>query len=82
LVLLLGWLCSLRFNLVTVGLGLQILQSSSPPRLIFRIACSPICGAALAETKCPDQPPGTAWEYGADIGKVRELANYWQKDYD
>lgn len=36
----------------------------------------------LAETRWPDQLPGTTWEYGADIGKVRELARYWQKDYD
>ncbi|HWY57665.1 MAG TPA: epoxide hydrolase [Terriglobales bacterium] len=36
----------------------------------------------LAKTKWPDQLPGTTWEYGADISKVRELANYWQKDYD
>ncbi|MGH9863791.1 MAG: epoxide hydrolase family protein [Candidatus Acidiferrales bacterium] len=36
----------------------------------------------LAETKWPDQLPGTTWEYGADTSIVRELANYWQKDYD
>jgi pimeloyl-ACP methyl ester carboxylesterase len=36
----------------------------------------------IAETKWPDQLPDTTWEYGADISKVRELANYWQKDYD
>jgi epoxide hydrolase len=36
----------------------------------------------LAETKWPDQLPGTTWEYGADIQKVRELANYWQNQYD
>src|SRR5437667_12240338 len=36
----------------------------------------------LAETKWPDQLPGTTWEYGADISKVRELASYWQKNYD
>jgi pimeloyl-ACP methyl ester carboxylesterase len=36
----------------------------------------------LSETKWPDQLPGTTWEYGADIRKVRELANYWQKGYD
>jgi epoxide hydrolase len=36
----------------------------------------------LSETRWPDQLPGTTWEYGADIGKVRELANYWEKDYD
>jgi pimeloyl-ACP methyl ester carboxylesterase len=36
----------------------------------------------LAETKWPDQLPGTTWEYGADIKKVRELADYWQNGYD
>src|SRR6202789_1995928 len=35
----------------------------------------------LAETKWPDQLPGTTWEYGADIKKVRELAEYWQNGY-
>ena len=33
----------------------------------------------VTATKWPDQLPGTTWEYGADISKVRELANYWQK---
>ena len=36
----------------------------------------------LAETKWPDQLPGTTWEYGADIKKVRELADYCQNGYD
>ncbi len=36
----------------------------------------------VAETKWPDQLPGTTWEYGADISKVHELADYWQKGYD
>ena len=36
----------------------------------------------IADTNWPDQLPGTTWEYGADISKVRELANYWQKGYD
>jgi Epoxide hydrolase N terminus len=35
----------------------------------------------LAETKWPDQLPGTTWEYGADIKKVRELAEYWQNGF-
>ncbi len=36
----------------------------------------------LAETRWPDQLPGTDWEYGADIKKVRQLASYWQKQYN
>jgi epoxide hydrolase len=36
----------------------------------------------LANTKWPDQLPGTNWEYGADIKKVRELADYWQKQFN
>ncbi|HTZ98670.1 MAG TPA: epoxide hydrolase [Terriglobales bacterium] len=36
----------------------------------------------LAETRWPDQLPGTTWEYGADIKKVRELAGYWENGFD
>jgi Epoxide hydrolase N terminus len=36
----------------------------------------------LAKANWPDQLPGTTWEYGADIKKVRELADYWQNGYD
>jgi epoxide hydrolase len=36
----------------------------------------------LANTKWPDQLPGTSWEYGADIKKVRELADYWQNRFN
>src|SRR5580692_6584361 len=36
----------------------------------------------LAEANWPDQLPGTTWEYGADIKKVRELADYWENHYD
>lgn len=36
----------------------------------------------LEETKWPDQLPGTSWEYGADIKKVRELAAYWENQFD
>jgi microsomal epoxide hydrolase len=36
----------------------------------------------LADTRWPDQLPGSTWEYGADIKKVRELADYWQNNYD
>ena len=36
----------------------------------------------LVEIKWPDQLPGTSWEYGADIKKVRELAEYWRNGYD
>lgn len=36
----------------------------------------------LAATRWPDQIPGTSWEYGVDIKKVRELADYWQKQFN
>jgi microsomal epoxide hydrolase len=36
----------------------------------------------LADARWPDQLPGTSWEYGADIRKVRELATYWQTQYN
>lgn len=36
----------------------------------------------LVQTKWPDQLPGTSWEYGADIRKVREVADYWEKTFN
>ncbi|HEV2289869.1 MAG TPA: alpha/beta fold hydrolase [Candidatus Acidoferrales bacterium] len=36
----------------------------------------------LAATRWPDQLPGTTSEYGVDIKKVRELADYWQKQFN
>jgi pimeloyl-ACP methyl ester carboxylesterase len=36
----------------------------------------------LARTRWPDQLPGTGWNYGTDTAYLRELASYWQNDYD
>jgi pimeloyl-ACP methyl ester carboxylesterase len=36
----------------------------------------------LADANWPDQLPGTGWEYGVDIKKVRELSTYWEKHYN
>jgi len=36
----------------------------------------------LARTRWPDQLPGTGWDYGADTAYLRELAAYWQNEYD
>src|ERR1700733_9347226 len=51
-------------------------QVHVPDRVLFDLR------RRLAEAKWPDQLPGTTWEYGADIKKVRELADYWQNGYD
>lgn len=36
----------------------------------------------LAATRFPDQIPGTGWEYGAELGDLRELVAYWRNGYD
>ncbi len=36
----------------------------------------------LAQTRWPDQIDGTAWEYGTDLGYLRELCAYWRDRYD
>jgi microsomal epoxide hydrolase len=36
----------------------------------------------LARTRWPDELPGVGWAYGAPLGYVRELADYWLKTYD
>ena len=36
----------------------------------------------LAKTRWPDQVPGSAWTYGADLGYMQELSEYWRTQYD
>ena len=36
----------------------------------------------LARTRFPDQAPGDPWAYGADVGYLRELVEYWRGTFD
>ena len=36
----------------------------------------------LARTRWPDEVEGAGWDYGASLGYMKELADYWQNDYD
>ena len=38
--------------------------------------------ARLAHTRWPDEAPGTGWERGVPGSYLRDLAGYWQKNYD
>ena len=38
--------------------------------------------ARLAQTRFPDQLPGTGWEYGVPIPYLRELVEHWRHAYD
>src|SRR5918994_6561078 len=36
----------------------------------------------LASTRWPDELPGVGWSRGVPLGHLKELAEYWQKEYD
>jgi pimeloyl-ACP methyl ester carboxylesterase len=36
----------------------------------------------LARTRFPDQAPGAAWAYGADLDYIRDLVEYWRTRFD
>ncbi|MFD3543550.1 epoxide hydrolase family protein [Streptomyces sp. NPDC058662] len=36
----------------------------------------------LRRTRWPDELPGVGWAYGMPLARVRELADYWSRDYD
>ena len=36
----------------------------------------------LAGTRWPDEIPGAGWDYGTNMGYLRELVEYWQTEYD
>lgn len=36
----------------------------------------------LARTRWPDEAEGAGWDYGTNLGYMKELAAYWQNGYD
>jgi hypothetical protein len=36
----------------------------------------------LARTRWPDQMDGVGWDYGTELGAVRELCEYWRDKFD
>jgi pimeloyl-ACP methyl ester carboxylesterase len=36
----------------------------------------------LAQTRWPDQVPGTGWEAGVPLDYLKDLADYWRTEYD
>src|SRR3984957_19569815 len=36
----------------------------------------------LARSRFPDSAPGGAWDYGTDVAYLRQLTEYWRKDFD
>jgi epoxide hydrolase len=36
----------------------------------------------LAQTRFPDQIPGTGWDYGAELAYVKDLVGYWRNGFD
>jgi len=36
----------------------------------------------LRQTRWPDQVDGAGWDYGAELGYLRELVDYWLHDFD
>ena len=38
--------------------------------------------ARLARTRWPDEMEGAGWDYGTNLGYLKELIDYWQRDYD
>ena len=36
----------------------------------------------LAQTRWPDEIPGSAWDYGSNLDYIKELVEYWRTDFD
>ncbi len=38
--------------------------------------------ARLADTRWPDEIPGSAWDYGSNLDYIKELVEYWRTGFD
>ena len=59
-------------------------MSETIEKFTIRVPEEDICDlmTRIDQTRWPDQLPDTGWEYGVNPDWVRELANYWAKEFD
>jgi pimeloyl-ACP methyl ester carboxylesterase len=52
--------------------------------MVVTVAEDQVAGlrARLAETRWPDEVAGGDWDYGTNLAYMRDLAAYWQAEYD
>ena len=36
----------------------------------------------LADTRWPDEIPGSDWDYGSNLAYIKELCEYWRTEFD
>ena len=36
----------------------------------------------IADTRWPDEIPGSGWDYGSNLDYVKELVEYWRSRFD
>src|SRR5258707_8610571 len=57
-----------------------------PTAIPFKIETTPAVlddlRARLLTTRWPDEVNGAGWDYGANLGYLRELADYWLNQFD
>ena len=59
-------------------------MTAQPQAYHFRVPSEAIADLAqrLERTRFPDQVPGEPWAYGADVGYIRQLVEYWRNGFD
>ena len=78
--------CEPRGSRDELGDSIESLKASARASSASRSTCPAAVlsdlDERLARTRWPDQLPGTGWSYGADTAYLRELVDYWQREYD
>ena len=39
-------------------------------------------GERLSRTRWPDEVPGSVWDYGTNLGYLKDLVAYWRDTFD
>jgi len=67
-----------QFILITQGLTMSV----EPFPLPYSEAAVEDLRSRLARTRWPDEIPGSSWDYGFDLGYLRQLCDYWKDRFD
>jgi microsomal epoxide hydrolase len=62
----------------------EVAMAAQPQAFSLRVPDQAIADLRerLARTRFPDQAPGEPWAYGADVGYLRQLVEYWRSAFD
>jgi pimeloyl-ACP methyl ester carboxylesterase len=82
IVSLITFITALLFFSLSVNAQNKISSDAKPYQIKITAAAISDLKKKIAETRWPDEVKDANWDYGTNLGYLKELSTYWQTQYD